>query len=172
MLYCCTVSSLPAFITSLPLLTLLKPTLRFQILHSEPTTLLNKVKDWASCKWNILDGFAVILFFVGLGLRLYPITRRAGHVVYCIDVMLWITRLLDTFSVSKHLGPYVVMIGRMVNAEIFQSLLSKFVRQSWLDFLNNWSQSSQTFLCPCVFFVWAAVRRCGLYNFLATRSEP
>ncbi|XP_074627353.1 transient receptor potential cation channel subfamily M member-like 2 isoform X1 [Acropora palmata] len=84
-----------------------------QILHSEPTTLSNKLKDWASSKWNILDGFAVILFFVGLGLRLCPTTRTAGHVVYCLDVMLWITRLLHIFSVSKHLGPYVVMIGRM-----------------------------------------------------------
>lgn len=85
-----------------------------QILHSEPPTLGNKFKDWASSKWNILDGFAVVSFFVGLGLRLHPTTRSAGHVIYCLDVMLWIIRLLDIFSVSKHLGPYVVMIGRMV----------------------------------------------------------
>ena len=118
-------SNLPVLITSLLLLTLLKPTLRFQILHSEPTTLSNKLKDWASSKWNILDGFAVILFFVGLGLRLCPTTRTAGHVVYCLDVMLWITRLLHIFSVSKHMGPYVVMIGRMVNAELFQHFLDR-----------------------------------------------
>ncbi len=86
-----------------------------QILHSEPPTLGSKFKDWASSKWNLLDGFAVVSFFVGLGLRLHPTTRSAGHVVYCLDVMLWIIRLLDIFSVSKHLGPYVVMIGRMVS---------------------------------------------------------
>lgn len=56
----------------------------------------------------------MVSFFVGLGLRLFPVTRSAGHVVYCFDVMLWIVRLLDIFSVSKHMGPYVVMIGRMV----------------------------------------------------------
>ena len=56
----------------------------------------------------------MVSFFVGLGLRLHPTTRSAGHVIYCLDVMLWIIRLLDIFSVSKHLGPYVVMIGRMV----------------------------------------------------------
>ena len=76
--------------------------------------LRNKFKEWASNKWNILDGVAVVLFFVGLGLRLYPTTRDAGHVVYCLDVALWIVRLLDFFSVSEHMGPYVVMIGRMV----------------------------------------------------------
>ena len=56
----------------------------------------------------------MVSFFVGLSLRLFPVTRSAGHVVYCFDVMLWIVRLLDIFSVSKHMGPYVVMIGRMV----------------------------------------------------------
>ena len=60
-------------------------------------------------------------FFVGLGLRLHPTTRSAGHVVYCLDVMLWIIRLLDIFSVSKHLGPYVVMIGRMVTKYFISS---------------------------------------------------
>ena len=75
---------------------------------------MDKLQDWASSKWNILDGFAMISFFVGLGLRLHPTTRSAGHVVYSLDVMLWIIRLLDIFTVSKHLGPYVVMIGRMV----------------------------------------------------------
>ena len=91
----------------------------FQILHSEPPTLSNKFKEWASSTWNLLDGFAVVAFFVGVGLRLHPITRSAGHVVYCLDVMLWIIRLLDMFSVSKHMGPYVVMIGRMVRMKCF-----------------------------------------------------
>ena len=29
--------------------------------------------------------------------------------------MIWIIRLLDIFSVNKYLGPYVVMIGKMVS---------------------------------------------------------
>ena len=95
----------------------------FQILHSEPPTLSNKFKDWASSKWNLLDGFAVVAFFVGVGLRLHPTTRSAGHVVYCLDVMLWIIRLLDIFSVSKHMGPYVVMIGRMVIMKCFNNVV-------------------------------------------------
>lgn len=90
-----------------------------QILHSEPPTLMDKLQDWASSKWNILDGFAMISFFVGLGLRLHPTTRSAGHVVYSLDVMLWIIRLLDIFTVSKHLGPYVVMIGRMTRDMLY-----------------------------------------------------
>ena len=56
---------------------------------------------------------AICLFFIGFGLRIAGFTV-SGHVVYAIDIILWIVRLLDIFSVNKYLGPYVVMIGRMV----------------------------------------------------------
>ncbi|KAK3749590.1 hypothetical protein QZH41_019731, partial [Actinostola sp. cb2023] len=84
-----------------------------QILQSDVSISGNRFIAWASSKWNICDGLAVLFFFVGLGLRLQKSTASIGHVVYSLDIMLWIIRLLDIFSVSKHLGPYVVMIGRM-----------------------------------------------------------
>ena len=34
--------------------------------------------------------------------------------VYAVDVILWILRILEMFAANKHLGPYVVMIGKMV----------------------------------------------------------
>jgi len=128
-----------------------------QILHSEPPTLGNKFKDWASSKWNLLDGFAVVSFFVGLALRLHPTTRSAGHVVYCLDVMLWIIRLLDIFSVSKHLGPYVVMIGRMTVDMLYFLLimviflLAYGVAQQAILYPNetaSWSMLSRIFFRP------------------------
>ena len=61
----------------------------------------------------------MVSFFIGLGLRLYPPTRDAGHVVYCFDVAMWIMRLMHFFYVSKHMGPYVVMIGRMVREDSY-----------------------------------------------------
>ncbi|KAL9987179.1 hypothetical protein ACROYT_G001438 [Oculina patagonica] len=84
-----------------------------QVLNSESNTLYKKCKDWASSKWNICDGCAIVLFFIATGFRLNPGTLRIGHMLYCLDIMLWIIRVLDIFSVSKILGPYVVMIGRM-----------------------------------------------------------
>ena len=77
--------------------------------------MLNKIKSWASSYWNICDLVAIVLFFTGLGLRLNSSTRVTGHVCYAIDIMIWIIRLLDIFSVNKYLGPYVVMIGKMVS---------------------------------------------------------
>lgn len=84
-----------------------------QMLHSEPKTLSKKMKEWASCKWNLCDACAVVLFFIAVGFRIHPGTLTIGHMLYCLDIMLWIIRVLDIFSVSKVLGPYVVMIGRM-----------------------------------------------------------
>ena len=75
---------------------------------------MNKVKKWARQYWNLVDALAIIMFFVGFTLRMFSRTRLAGHVVYAIDIMFWIIRILDLFSVNKHLGPYVVMIGKMV----------------------------------------------------------
>ena len=91
-----------------------------QFLHSDASEVFKKLKEWGSSKWNQIDAVAICLFFVGLGLRFHDNgdVRSAGHVIYSIDVMLWIVRLLDIFSVNKHLGPYVVMIGRMVSSGI------------------------------------------------------
>lgn len=121
-----------------------------QILHSEPPTFGSKLNDWASSKWNLLDGFAVVSFFIGLGLRLHPTTRSAGHVVYCLDVMLWIIRLLDIFSVSKHLGPYVVMIGRMTVDMLYFLLIM-------VIFLLAYGVAQQAILYPNEIASWSTV---------------
>ena len=38
-----------------------------------------------------------------------------GRIVYAVDLMLFIVRVLEVFLVDKTLGPYVVMISRMVS---------------------------------------------------------
>jgi len=129
-----------------------------QIIHSKSPRLGNKCKEWASHKWNILDGIAVVLFFVGLGLRLHPATRGVGHVLYCFDIVLWIMRLLDIFSVSKYMGPYVVMIGRMsVDLVYFLLIMIVFVlaygiAQQAILYpqleLASWSMASRVFFRP------------------------
>ena len=60
-----------------------------------------------------------MLFYIGLILRLNQSTLTAGRVVLALDIMLWIIRLLDIFSVNQNLGPYVVIIGKMVDIYIY-----------------------------------------------------
>ena len=56
----------------------------------------------------------IILFLLGFSLHIRGLLID-GRIVYAIDLMLFIVRILEIFYVDKTLGPYVVMIGRMVS---------------------------------------------------------
>ncbi|KAJ8002420.1 hypothetical protein DPEC_G00158710 [Dallia pectoralis] len=88
-----------------------------QILMSEPGKLKQKVNVWLEEYWNITDLVAISTFLIGLLLRLQnePLLG-VGRVIYCIDIIFWYIRVLDIFGVNKYLGPYVMMIGKMVNS--------------------------------------------------------
>lgn len=112
-----TLSITPAFkhpfLVSLSLLISLQNL--FQILMSEPGKLLQKVKVWLQEYWNITDLMAILIFSVGMVLRLQePPLMSYGRVIYCVNIIYWYIRLLDIFGVNKYLGPYVMMIGKMV----------------------------------------------------------
>ena len=82
--------------------------------QSNATGLLKKLQEYFSSVWNIMDVFAVVLFFLALGLRSNASTEEYSHLVYAIDSWIWILRLLNVFYADRGLGPYVVMIGKMV----------------------------------------------------------
>ncbi|XP_043572483.1 transient receptor potential cation channel subfamily M member 3 isoform X2 [Chiloscyllium plagiosum] len=86
-----------------------------EILMSEPGKLLQKVKVWLQEYWNITDLMAILLFSVGMVLRLQEQPYMSyGRVIYCVNIIYWYIRLLDIFGVNKYLGPYVMMIGKMM----------------------------------------------------------
>lgn len=82
---------------------------------SEPGKLKQKISVWLEEYWNITDLAAICTFLLGLMLRLQPEPYMGyGRVIYCIDIIFWYIRVLDIFGVNKYLGPYVMMIGKMV----------------------------------------------------------
>ncbi|XP_052413372.1 transient receptor potential cation channel subfamily M member 3 isoform X3 [Carassius gibelio] len=86
-----------------------------EILMSEPGKLLQKVKVWLQEYWNITDLMAILIFSFGMVLRLQdPPLMSYGRVIYCVNIIYWYIRLLDIFGVNKYLGPYVMMIGKMM----------------------------------------------------------
>lgn len=86
-----------------------------QILMSEPGKLKQKISVWLEEYWNITDLVAITTFLLGLMLRLqHEPYMGYGRVIYCIDIIFWYIRVLDIFGVNKYLGPYVMMIGKMV----------------------------------------------------------
>lgn len=82
---------------------------------SEPGKLKQKISVWLEEYWNITDLVAITTFLLGLMLRLqHEPYMGYGRVIYCIDIIFWYIRVLDIFGVNKYLGPYVMMIGKMV----------------------------------------------------------
>ena len=78
------------------------------------TGLFQKLQHYFSSVWNIMDVSAIILFFLALGLRSNASTEKYSHLIYAIDSWIWTLRLLNVFYADRVLGPYVVMIGKMV----------------------------------------------------------
>ncbi|XP_069574557.1 transient receptor potential cation channel subfamily M member 1-like [Brachyistius frenatus] len=86
-----------------------------QILMSEPGKLKQKINVWLEDYWNITDLAAISVFLLGLLLRLQNEPYMGyGRVIYCVDIIFWYIRVLDIFGVNKYLGPYVMMIGKMM----------------------------------------------------------
>ncbi|XP_068446752.1 transient receptor potential cation channel subfamily M member 1-like [Clinocottus analis] len=86
-----------------------------QILMSEPGKLKQKINVWLEDYWNITDLAAISVFLFGLLLRLQSEPSMGyGRVIYCVDIIFWYIRVLDIFGVNKYLGPYVMMIGKMM----------------------------------------------------------
>ena len=85
-----------------------------QILASEPKKFGQKIIVYFTEFWNIIDTVAVVLFAIGLPLR-FSSFQSEGRVFICVDIVFWYIRILDIFSVNKYLGPYVMMIGKMVS---------------------------------------------------------
>ncbi|XP_051978776.1 transient receptor potential cation channel subfamily M member 1-like isoform X2 [Xyrauchen texanus] len=86
-----------------------------QILMSEPGKLKQKINVWLEEYWNITDMVAIFTFLIGLLFRLQSEPYMGyGRVIYCVDIIFWYIRVLDIFGVNKYLGPYVMMIGKMM----------------------------------------------------------
>ncbi|XP_067827311.1 transient receptor potential cation channel subfamily M member 7 isoform X2 [Heptranchias perlo] len=86
-----------------------------EIFMSEAGKINQKIKVYFSDYFNISDTLAIVLFFVGFGLRFGTgQVMIAGRIMYCLNIIFWYVRLLDFLAVNQHAGPYVTMIGKMV----------------------------------------------------------
>ena len=113
--------------------------------HSR-TTLWQKMKMWASDKWNIWDLIGVLLYIPGFVLRLcsvagiVPAEEPYARILFSLDVMVWYIRLLDVCSVNNVIGPYVNMIGRMVSFptvnQTHEGLQTLLTMKTYFEYIN------------------------------------
>lgn len=122
---------------------------------------------WLSDIWNVVDACAIILFFVAFCFRSckeYHMTVRA---MYAVDIMLWIYRLMDTFKISRHLGPTVVMIKQMVRFIIFANsyLLQNVILG--FKFLNDAKSMALGLVCTDIIVIYLKTYR-YMHTFIHT----
>uniref|UniRef100_A0A665VTL3 Transient receptor potential cation channel, subfamily M, member 7 n=1 Tax=Echeneis naucrates TaxID=173247 RepID=A0A665VTL3_ECHNA len=86
-----------------------------EMFMSEAGKISQKIKVWFSDYFNVSDFLAILIFFIGFGLRLAGGDAFVpGRTVYCLNIIFWYVRLLDILAVNQQAGPYVMMIAKMV----------------------------------------------------------
>uniref|UniRef100_A0A4W4H3K8 TRPM SLOG domain-containing protein n=1 Tax=Electrophorus electricus TaxID=8005 RepID=A0A4W4H3K8_ELEEL len=89
-----------------------------------------KAKMYIKDLWNILDVLSITLFIIGLTLRLQASDSLfyVGKVILCIDFIIFCLRLMAIFTISRTLGPKIIIVRRMMlDLFLFLFLLSIWV---------------------------------------------
>ncbi|XP_076026108.1 transient receptor potential cation channel subfamily M member 2-like isoform X1 [Genypterus blacodes] len=88
----------------------------------------NKARMYIQDLWNILDVLSIIIFIAGLVCRLIPQFFYTGKILLCIDFIVFCLRLMAIFTISKTLGPKIIIVRRMMtDMFFFMFLLSIWV---------------------------------------------
>uniref|UniRef100_A0A3B5R3X0 Transient receptor potential cation channel subfamily M member 3 n=1 Tax=Xiphophorus maculatus TaxID=8083 RepID=A0A3B5R3X0_XIPMA len=75
-------------------------------------------QEWIVIAYIFTNGIEkmreILMSEPGKLLQKEPPLMSYGRVIYCVNIIYWYIRLLDIFGVNKYLGPYVMMIGKMM----------------------------------------------------------
>ncbi|XP_037380756.1 transient receptor potential cation channel subfamily M member 2 isoform X1 [Talpa occidentalis] len=80
-------------------------------------------RRYFSDSWNQLDVAAIVLFMAGLVCRLTPGRLYPGRVILSLDFIMFCLRFMHIFTVSKTLGPKIIMLKQMTKDVFFFLLL-------------------------------------------------
>ncbi|XP_023193351.1 transient receptor potential cation channel subfamily M member 2 isoform X1 [Xiphophorus maculatus] len=87
-----------------------------------------KAKRYIHEMWNILDVISIVLFCLGLAFRLTTELFYAGKILLCIDFVVFCLRLMAIFTISRILGPKIIIVRKMMmDMFFFMFLLSIWV---------------------------------------------
>ncbi|XP_076026101.1 transient receptor potential cation channel subfamily M member 2-like isoform X2 [Genypterus blacodes] len=89
-----------------------------QLFH-DPDGLRKKAMMYIQDLWNILDVLSIIIFIIGLVCRLIPEFFYTGKIFLCMDFVVFCLRLMAIFTISKTLGPKIIMVRRMMRDIFF-----------------------------------------------------
>lgn len=93
-----------------------------QLVATEPTDGFEKLRVWLSdTRWNLFDAIAIVIFLSAFGMRLYDDVTLVpfARVTYSTVICYWYIRSLRLIGVNKYFGPFVMMIGKMIENMIY-----------------------------------------------------
>uniref|UniRef100_A0A2K5IBD5 Transient receptor potential cation channel subfamily M member 8 n=1 Tax=Colobus angolensis palliatus TaxID=336983 RepID=A0A2K5IBD5_COLAP len=67
--------------------------------------------------WNVMDTLGIFYFIAGIVFRLHSSNKSSlysGRVIFCLDYIIFTLRLIRIFTVSRNLGPKIIMLQRML----------------------------------------------------------
>ncbi|XP_050772437.1 transient receptor potential cation channel subfamily M member 8 isoform X2 [Gopherus flavomarginatus] len=86
--------------------------------------LCDEVRQWYmngnkyfSDLWNVMDTLGIFYFITGIIFRLRSSNESSwysGRVIFCLDYIIFTLRLIHIFTVSRNLGPKIIMLQRMM----------------------------------------------------------
>ena len=79
--------------------------------------ILNKLKNYICDIWNVIDMITIILFIVGLTVKICGCLNclDISRIILTVNLITFYLRILHIFSLHKKLGPKLVMIAKMVS---------------------------------------------------------
>ncbi|XP_078512418.1 transient receptor potential cation channel subfamily M member 2 [Lissotriton helveticus] len=69
--------------------------------------------------WNQVDMLGLVLFVAGVACRFFSLTFYAGRILLSLDFIIFCVRLMHIFTISKVLGPKIIMMQRMMKDIFF-----------------------------------------------------
>ena len=109
-----------------------------------------KLREWAKNIWNHLDASSAILFYVGFAFTFY--NENLSKPILAISLLLFYVKLAKFFRIFSTLGPYLVMIYRMVRNLLYLFSLLQLSLSSSNFFIKDGglSTSSELLSANCV----------------------
>ncbi|XP_074859743.1 transient receptor potential cation channel subfamily M member 2 [Carettochelys insculpta] len=81
--------------------------------------LLKMASLYFSDFWNKLDICGIVIFLAGLTCRWIPSTSYPGRIIMSLAFIIFCLRLMHIFTVSKTLGPKIIIVKRMMKDVFF-----------------------------------------------------
>ncbi|XP_034070350.1 transient receptor potential cation channel subfamily M member 4-like isoform X2 [Gymnodraco acuticeps] len=82
-------------------------------------TLRQKIRVYIQDVWNKCDLVAIVLFIVGVILRMFDWSYELGRDILCVDYMVFTLRLIHIFAIHKQMGPKIIIVGKMMKDIFF-----------------------------------------------------